>query len=281
MKNELLKIGPFTVYGYGLMIAIGVIAAYMVAEKRAEKAGVEKERAFGMVVSCIVGGILGAKLLYIITQLGNIIKDPKILLDVTTGFVVYGGIIGGTFAGYLYARHTKQLFMNIFDLAMPSVALGQAFGRIGCLLAGCCYGKPTESAFHIVFTHSEMIPDQLLNVPLVPTQILSASLDFLNFLFLITIAQKVKSRGQVGSLYLMMYSAGRFVLEFYRGDLIRGSVGRLSTSQFIAIFLELAGVLLFIYCGKKFPKSVEIEASVKQEVDSKENELNSDEEKSE
>lgn len=250
MKNELIKIGSFTIYGYGLMIAIGVIMAYFVAEKRAESAGVKKESAFSLVMWCIVGGILGAKLLYIITEIKNIVENPKILLDIRNGFVVYGGIIGGTFAGFLFAKHSKQLFMNIFDLAMPSVALGQAFGRIGCFLAGCCYGRETQSAFHIVFHDSRFAPN---NVPLIPTQLISSALDFLNFFALIFLAKRVKARGQVAALYFMFYSAGRFALEYLRND-PRGAVGIFSTSQFIAIFLEIFGIILFLVCGKKFPK---------------------------
>lgn len=249
MKNELLQIGPVTIYGYGLMIAIGIIAAYIVAEKRAEKNGVLKESVFNLVLWCAIGGIIGSKILFIITKFGDILENPAILLNVTNGFVVYGGIIGGIFAGFLFAKHTKQPFVNIFDLAMPSVALGQAFGRIGCLLAGCCYGKETNGAFHIVFNDSKFAPN---HVPLLPTQVISCVLNFIHFFILIYFAKKVKARGQVAALYLILYSAGRFILEFFRGDLERGNVGRLSTSQFIAIIIEIIGIGLWFYFKKKY-----------------------------
>ena len=86
-----------------------------------------------------------------------------------------------------------------------------------------------------------------------PTQTISSALNFLHFFILITFAKHKKADGQVAALYLIFYSIGRFILEFYRGDLIRGSVGQLSTSQFISIFVCIAGVILFIITGKKNP----------------------------
>lgn len=129
------------------------------------------------------------------------------------------------------------------DLTLPSVALAQGFGRIGCLLAGCCYGRETESAFSITFEHSAYAPN---GVALIPTQIISSGLDYLHFIILLIFVKKWKKKdGQVTGLYFMLYSAGRFILEYFRGDLERGSVGVLSTSQFIAIFIFLMGAGFF------------------------------------
>ncbi|MDF2941522.1 MAG: prolipoprotein diacylglyceryl transferase [Herbinix sp.] len=246
MKNELLKIGPVTLYGYGLMIAIGVIAAYTVAEYRAKRKGLNSELIFSLTIWCLAGGILGAKVLFLITQLKEIISDPKVLLDISEGFVVYGGIIGGILAGFLFCWKKKLNFLQYFDLVMPSIALAQGFGRIGCLFAGCCYGNETNNAFHIVFHESNYAPNE---VPLIPTQPISSALDFLNFFALVFLAKRVKTDGQIAGFYLIFYSAGRFILEFFRGDLVRGSVGTLSTSQFIAIFLFLIGLGIVFITG--------------------------------
>lgn len=246
MKNELLKIGPFTIYGYGLMIAIGAIAAYIVTEIRAKRKGMRYELIFSLFWWCLIGGILGAKLLYLITQLKSIIENPKLLLSVAEGFVVYGGIIGGIFAGYLFVRRHKLNFLEYFDLVMPQIALAQGFGRIGCLLAGCCYGLQTESPFHIIFHESDYAPN---NIPLLPTQPISSILNFLNFFALLLISKRVKASGQVAGFYLIFYSAGRFILEFFRGDLERGNVGVLSTSQFISTITFLIGIAIVIVRG--------------------------------
>ena len=155
MKNELFSIGPFTVYGYGLMIGIGIIAAYLTAESRAKKLKLDPEKIFGLVLWCLIFGYLGSKILYCITVIDEIIADPAFILhSLQNGWVVYGGLIGGILGGYLYCRHKKVNFLSYFDLAVPSVALAQGFGRIGCFLAGCCYGRETESPLGITFTLS-------------------------------------------------------------------------------------------------------------------------------
>lgn len=245
-NNELLKIGPFTVYGYGLMIAIGVLVAYSVGEHRAKKQGLNVDELFWITISCLVGGVLGAKLLFIIVEIKEILKNPSILLDVTHGFVVYGGIIGGIGVGYLYCKIRKLEFLRYFDLVMPSIAIAQGFGRVGCMFAGCCYGRETDSWFHVVYETSEFAP---VGVHLIPTQMIMALLNFAHFFILAFLAKKVvKYSGQVAGFYLVFYSIGRFFLEFLRND-PRGNVNTLSTSQFISLFILAAGVGTILLCG--------------------------------
>lgn len=243
MKNELITIGPITIYGYGLMIAIGIAAAYIVAEFRAKRLNLNHERVFGLTIWSVIGGILGSKLLYVATQLREVLINPVILLNLSAGFVIYGGIIGGVFAGFLYCKKTNLNFLQYLDLVLPSVALAQVFGRIGCFLAGCCYGMETSSPLGIVFHQSHFAPN---GVQLIPTQLISSGLDFLNFLVLIAFANRKKADGQVAGLYLIFYSMGRFILEFFRGDLVRGSIGSISTSQFISIFMFAVGWFIFL-----------------------------------
>lgn len=249
MRNELFTIGPLTVYGYGFMIAVGVIAAWIITNRRAEKQKLDHEHVFSLVIWCLLGGMFCAKILFWITEWKSIVRDPHYILDtISDGFVVYGGIIGGILAGCLYCYIKKTDFWKYFDLVMPSVALAQGFGRIGCLLAGCCYGRETNSIFSITFQNSDFAPN---HVALIPTQIYSSILDFLHFGILLYIAQHKKKDGQVAACYLIFYSIGRFVLEFFRGDLIRGSVGMLSTSQFISLFILVAGILILVIRSKK------------------------------
>lgn len=248
MKNELFTIGPFTIYGYGLMIAIGIMAAYLVGEYRAKKKGLNPDYIFYYVIWCVIGGFLGSKLLYFITDIKNIIKDPSVLLSLSDGWVVYGGIIGGIVSAVIYSKLKKINFLAYFDLLIPSVALAQGFGRIGCQFAGCCYGHETHSPIGVVFHESLYAPN---GVSLVPTQLISSGLNFIHFLVLIWFAKRKKADGQVGALYLILYSIGRFILEYFRGDLLRGSVGTLSTSQFISIFTVIAGIVLYIICAGK------------------------------
>ncbi len=114
MKNDLLTIGGLTVHGYGLMIGIGFIAAYLMTEYRARKYKMNTDIVFSLFLSSVVFGLLGAKLMYYLTILDQIIKDPGVIVDQRDGFVVYGGIIGGVIAGYVVCRVKKGAFLEIF-----------------------------------------------------------------------------------------------------------------------------------------------------------------------
>lgn len=248
MYNDLFSIGPFTVHTYGLMIAIGIIAAYVVAERRAKKQGLDSEKIFDLVIWCLIFGFAGSKILYCLTILPQILKDPMIIIrNFGDGWVVYGGIIGGILGAWLFCRKYKLETWKYFDLALPSVALAQAIGRIGCFFAGCCYGVETKSNYGITFHSSDFAPN---NISLVPTQLISSGLDFLLFAFLIWFHKRQKADGQVTAFYLILYSGGRFILEYFRGDSIRGNVGALSTSQFISIFMFAAGIILLVVRGR-------------------------------
>ena len=252
MHNEIITIGPITIYGYGLMIAIGIFSAYFLAEYRARRIGLDAEAVFGLTCWAVVAGLIGGKVLYYITTFREIFADPSLLLEIADGFVIYGALIGGVLGVVLFCRYKRLNYLSYFDLAVPSVALAQGFGRIGCLLAGCCYGRETDNPIGIVFHASEYAPN---GVTLMPTQIISSVLNFIHFAVLVVFAKKYKKgEGQVAGLFFVLYSAGRFFLEFLRGDAERGNVGALSTSQFIAIFMFAFGCLLFLYLGKRKSK---------------------------
>lgn len=247
MKNELFTIGPVTIYGYGVMVALSIVAAYLLSEYRAKKKGLDYECIFTLAIWCLVSGAIGSKLLFFITIFDEVVKNPAIILDFQNGFVVYGGILGGILGGYGYCRYKKWNFWEYFDMVMPQIALAQGIGRIGCFLAGCCYGRETTSSIGIVFQKSAYAPN---HVKLVPTQLFSSAFDFGLFAALLLLDKKKKAHGQVAAAYLILYSIGRFIIEFYRGDAERGSVGSLSTSQFIAIFLCVIGLALFFTADK-------------------------------
>ena len=246
MRMELFSIGPFTIYSYGLMIAVGILVCIAMGMYRAKKRGMSDDAVLTIAIIGVLSGFIGAKLLYVIVEFDQFIEDPMSVMG-GEGFVVYGGIIGGVLAGYVVCRIKKEKFWQYFDLIAPAIALAQGFGRIGCLLAGCCYGKETDSPLSITFHTSDFAPN---DVALIPTQIYSSILDFLNCIVLCLIARYAKKERTVSGCYLIFYSTGRFILEFFRGDLERGSVGVLSTSQFISIFIFAIGAAI-LFTGKK------------------------------
>lgn len=250
MHPVLFKIGPVTMHSYGFMIAIGMIAAVALSFYRGKKLGFDTDVIMDLGLYGIVGGVIGAKVLFWIVELPNIIHDTNyIFTTLTNGFVVYGGIIGGIATGYIYSRIKGFNFLEYLDLIVPAIALAQGFGRIGCFSAGCCYGKETNGILGVVFKNSSYAPN---GVSLIPTQLFSSGGDFIIAAILLFCSSKCKKRGQVSGLYMILYSIGRFTIEIFRGD-PRGNVGILSTSQFICIFIFFIGIYVFGFFnrGKK------------------------------
>lgn len=235
MKIDLFTIGKLTVHGYGLMIGIGILCCVFMAYYRAPKKGLSSDAIMDIAIYGIIAGFIGAKLLFLVVEFKAFLQHPLQLLG-SSGFVVYGGIIAGVIAAIIYCKKKGCPFMEYFDLAAPSIAMAQGFGRIGCFLAGCCYGKHTESFLGVVFPENSMAPP---GVKLLPTQLFSSAGNFLIMAILLLYSRKAKKPGDVGILYMFLYGIGRFFIEFLRID-NRGGFWIFSTSQWISV-----GVIIF------------------------------------
>ena len=236
MKNDLFSIGPLTVHSYGLMIALGILVCVFMGMYRARKYGYKDEAVLDIAIFGILSGFVGAKLLYVLVEFDSFLKNPMDVLG-SEGFVVYGGIIVGALVGILYCRIKKLPCWEYFDLLAPSIAVAQGFGRIGCFLAGCCYGI----CWGVTFPEGSFAP---AGVPLIPTQLISSAGDFIITGILLVYSKHNKKAGNVGILYMLLYGIGRFLVECLRSD-DRGTVGLLSTSQFISIGIILLAIILF------------------------------------
>lgn len=240
MKNDLFSIGPLTVHSYGLMIALGILVCVFMGMYRARKYGYKDEAVLDIAILGILSGFVGAKLLYVLVEFDSFLKNPMDVLG-SEGFVVYGGIIVGALVGILYCRIKKLPCWEYFDLLAPSIAVAQGFGRIGCFLAGCCYGRPTDTFWGVTFPEGSFAP---AGVPLIPTQLISSAGDFIITGILLVYSKHNKKAGNVGIFYMLLYGIGRFLVECLRSD-DRGTVGLLSTSQFISIGIILLAIILF------------------------------------
>ena len=240
MYNDLLTIGPVTIHGYGLMIGIGVAAALLMGDLRAKKKGLDRYAIYGLTIVTVILGFLAARILFIITEWNDFLQNPMKYIT-GSGFVVFGGIIGGILTIWGYCKIKKMDTVAYMDLMVPSVAVAQGFGRIGCFLAGCCYGRETNSCIGITFHNSHFAPN---NVKLLPSQIFMSLGDFIIAAILLLYSRKNPQKGKTGILYLILYSGGRFLVEFTRND-DRGFVGSLSTSQFIGIIVFVISLGLF------------------------------------
>ena len=254
MYNDLFTIGPFTVHSYGLMIAIAILTAFLYGEKRAKKKGLDGDIFFNLALFCVGGALLGTKILFCIVEWKTFINNPMTFFS-SEGFVVYGGIILGVLTGLWYTHHKKVSFFRYLDVAMPLLAIGMGFGRIGCFLAGCCYGKETDSFIGVTFHNSGFAPN---NVKLIPVQLISSIGCFLIALFIIQYDNRNKKQlpGRTGALFFMIYGVGRFLIEFLRND-HRGTVGIFSTSQFISLFIVAIGITMFTFITKRSSTSDE------------------------
>jgi len=243
MRNELISFGPVTVTGFGVMVAIGVLACFILVDYRAKKQGLDADLIFDVGMISLLVGLISSKLLYIVLDMPNIIRKGALWSSlIGSGYVVYGGLIGGVLTGLLLLRRKKAPFLPYFDLAAPSIAIAQAFGRLGCLVAGCCYGFTTDTRLGIIYEHSKIAPN---GVRLFPTQILSSLGNFVILFILLWYAAQKPKTGRVGALYIILYAVGRFLVEYLRNDR-RGEVGFLSLSQFISVVMLIPGIWLFV-----------------------------------
>jgi phosphatidylglycerol:prolipoprotein diacylglycerol transferase len=238
------------------MVACGYLAAMAYVFSRSRAAGFGKEDLSDLIFYSVLGGMGGAKLFYAATywrEFGARFWERFVYMLRTFqyGFVFYGGLIVGSAAFFATAARRKMAALRAADLFAPALALGHAFGRIGCFMAGCCYGSPTSCALSVTFTNpdSEVNP-AYLGVPLHPTQLYEAAGNFFIFLALnAALSRSLKARwpaGRVVALYAALYSLERFLIEFLRGD-DRGAIRfGLSPAQLISVAAFAAAAVLLI-----------------------------------
>jgi phosphatidylglycerol:prolipoprotein diacylglycerol transferase len=242
----LFKIGPITLHTYGLLVATGFLVGAMLMAYQAKKEGVDPQKALDLSFYVLIAAIAGSRILYVIVNYDDYINRPLDIFKIWEGgLVFYGGFIGAALFGFWYVKKEKLDSWHMADLAAPSIALGHAIGRWGCFASGSCYGRPTDSWLGVTFTNINSIAP--LGVPLYPTQIFGSIMEFSIFLILIAVRPYQKFKGQLFIMWMMLYAAGRFVLEFFRGD-DRGFIipETASTSQGIAVGVFAVSLFLLV-----------------------------------
>ena len=232
-----------TIPMYGVMSALGMLAAFILLGFTRKHTRFSEDQALSAALWAIIMGFLGAKVLYWLVEIKQIIADPTYLLHtLREGFVFYGALIGGLGGVGIYALKKKLPFFSLTDYFIPALVIGHAFGRIGCFFAGCCYGMECETPISVVFPTGGAAP---AGIPLLPTQLMESAFLFLLCAFLVWRLTKKKPFGTVSGWYMVLYGVWRFTIEFFRSD-ERGFVGALSTSQFISIFIFAGGLALLL-----------------------------------
>lgn len=217
---------------YLFMAFIGIFTAVIYLSHKVSKIGVSFSSFVKLLIGCMFGGFLGSKFLYFITGLPTLIDDfsiQRMVLSIcNSGYVYYGGLLGVLISLYLLTRKDTNLAIEIFNCAAPAIALFHGFGRIGCLLAGCCYGAELSSPIYL----------GTLILRRIPVQLIESVYEFCLFLCLHMLYKKKKEK--LMQIYLLFYGVFRFIIEFFRGDLIRGIWFGLSTSQWISLIILVA-----------------------------------------
>ncbi|MDZ4661350.1 MAG: prolipoprotein diacylglyceryl transferase [Pseudomonadota bacterium] len=235
---------------YGFFIVVGFLCGLFLIRRKSKKLGWNLENVSDVAFWALLGGFVGGRVLYIFTRWSEYSKDPLEMFKFWEGgLVFYGGLIGGTLTLIWRAKRYKIPILQFIDLVAPSLALGHAFGRIGCFMAGCCFGQscPADNPFAVIFTHPLSIAP--LNQPLHPAQLYDAFNALTVFFILEFLYPRRKFLGQMFATYGILYSIGRYFVESYRGDKIRGFLieNVLSTSQFISIGIFLFSAFLFVH----------------------------------
>ena len=244
MIPALFTLGPFTVYGYGLFVSIGFLFGTLYTVRAASRDGISRDISLDVIVWIFVAGLLGARILYILTDLDYYLASPSLMFKIWEGgLVYYGGFLAAVPVFFLVSRKNGINSMKFADSISGGLVLGHIFGRLGCFTKGCCYGLKNNT-FGLIF------PELNDHIHHLPTQLFEAA--GLAAIFLILNSVKRKYDGQVLSLYLASYGLLRFIMEFFRGDFRGPSFLSLSVSQWISLGLLSAAILIHVaLSGKK------------------------------
>jgi len=261
-------LGSLTIRWYGVMTALGFLAGIWTANRRAARVGIAPEKITDLALWLIVGSLIGARALYVITFWREQFAAnpfPEIFMIQHGGQVFYGGLIGASLAFILYSRFRKLPLWKGADILAPSVALGYFFGRIGCLLNGCCFGRVCDLPWAIRFpegsdAYKQQLADHLINrdaarsLPVHPTEIYESLLSLALYGFLAWLFRRRKFDGQIFATYLVCYAVLRSFVEIFRGDYPQDQYflsGHLTPAHLVSIAILLVGLALLLLLPRK------------------------------
>ncbi|MGD0207270.1 MAG: prolipoprotein diacylglyceryl transferase [Verrucomicrobiota bacterium] len=259
------QLGSFMIHWYGVMIALAFLAGLWTATRRARRENISGEKIADIVFGLMIGAILGARAVYVTTYWKDEFANqplPEIFMIQHGGLVYYGGLIGATIAGMICIRWKKLPLWKTADVLAPSIALGNVFGRIGCLLNGCCYGRacslpwgirfPNQSAPWLQHFQQGLVGKGDPSLPVHPTQIYDALLNFALYLGLAWLFRHKKFNGQVFATYLICYAVFRSIVEFFRGDYPADHIHNgLTSGQLASIPIFIAGLTLAAFLSRR------------------------------
>ena len=244
MFPTIFEFGPVTLRTYGLLVAAGLFFGLRYMLSRANRFSITKDSVYDAVLFAVLFGIIGARLNYVVVEwdlyAGNLIDIFKVWQG---GLVYYGGFVSAAGTIFFFAARRKINIWKLTDIFAPAVALGHVFGRLGCFFAGCCYGRECHLPWAVEYTSSAALAPT--GISLHPVQLYEAAGNFVIFLFLDGFLRRNNRPGRVLAMYLALYSALRFAVEFFRGDERGSYILGLSPAQSLSLLSLLAGLIIF------------------------------------
>ena len=230
------------VYSYGVFIALGILAAFYVTLHKSKKLGMDTDKLSSLFLWTILAAFVGGKLFFYFEDFDKYFSDPGTMLrNSGGGFVFYGSLIFAIPTILWRLTKLKVPIRPFFDVLAVAGPIVHSFGRIGCLMAGCCHGSECDLPIGITFNHPETLADPA-GIPLYPTQLFDIGVNLIILVTVLILERRKKFEGQLFLIYLIMYAIGRSIVEIYRGDEARGFIigDWLSHSQFIAFLIIIA-----------------------------------------
>lgn len=248
MYPIIARFGPITIYSYGMMVAIAFITGIYFARLEASRKGIAPDLVYDLAFFLAIGSLIGARVYYLaFFDPSSLIKNPISVFRIWEGgLAIHGAILGGIIASVLFARSRIMSFWGLADLIAPSVILGQAIGRLGCFLNGCCFGVPTESVFGMVFSDGSLADIAYHGLAVHPAQLYEMALNLSGFFILWSIRKRVKFKGGLFLIYLMMYSVIRLIVSNLRGDSLYIWGSNIKIAQAISTVIFVIALFIFI-----------------------------------
>ena len=237
MHPVLFHVGDLPIATYGVATGLALLLGVLLGTRQAKRDGLPSEWAWDLGLLTMACFPVGARLEYVRTHWDRFADHPAAILSLRDGgLVFYGGLVTSILGFLVYARWRKVSALALLDMMAPSVSFGHAIGRLGCLAAGCCYGRETSGAWSITFPEGSVAP---AGVPLIPTQLHEAAFNLALGTFLALVPRRFV--GQRFVLMLWLYAIFRTVNEVFRGDSARGTVfgGLMTNAQLTAVVLSL------------------------------------------
>jgi phosphatidylglycerol:prolipoprotein diacylglycerol transferase len=236
------KLGPVTIYTYGLLVAAGFSTGIVLALYLGKRENLPRENLLDISFYSLAAAIIGSRLLFVLIEYKYFLSRPVEIFRIWEGgLVFYGGLLAVIPVVFIYFKIKSLPPFKFLDVFAPAFALGHAIGRIGCFSAGCCFGKPTELPWGIIFSHPDTMA--VTGVTLHPTQLYESAAEFGIFVTLMVMRQNKRFEGQIIGMYVLLYSVARFIIELFRGDPDRGFIyNDFSIAQGISVILVMSSL---------------------------------------